>query len=164
MSWNNDFGPGMRVGTMLLLACTPCVGAGGGDFLQGRRHPKDGPLRENPGLPEARTHVSPGGSSHRTPGLGHWRPCSCSSHCPWPVLLAGRGNGIRLLHKSQPCLLVSSQGHLPGTRSGQALGSLKLQGEVKDVRLPETALCLRGRRYAGPKGEARAGVSSPPNE
>lgn len=116
---------------------------------------------ENPGWREERTHVSPGGSNCRTPGLGHWRLCSCSSHRPWPALSAGRGSGIRLRHKPQPRLLVSSRGHLPGARSLQALGSLKLQGQVKDMR-PRECTVLWGRRGAGPEGEACSGLRCPP--
>lgn len=106
---------------------------------------------ENPGRPGG-TYFSPGGSRHRMPGLGRWRLYSCSCRRPSPGLSAGRGNGICRLHRPQRCLLVSSRGHLPGTRSPRALGSLKLQGQVKDVRLLEST--------GGPWTQGKSSVGS----
>lgn len=118
-----------------------------------------GPPSRTQGGPEEGTHFSPGGSSHRTPGLGHWRLCSCSSRCPLSGLSAGRGNGPRHLHKSQWCLLVSSGGHLPETRSLGALGSLKLQGKGKAMRSLESTLHLWGGDGAAePEGRPQSGV------
>lgn len=107
------------------------------------KHPTEVLPQGTRGDLEECTHFSPGGSSHRTPGLGHWWLCSCSSRCPWPGLSGDRGNGLPQLHKPRWCLLFSSRGHRPGTRSLQASGFLKLQGQVKDGR-PPRARCTCG--------------------
>lgn len=114
------------------------------------------------GDPEGCTHFSPGVSSHRTPGLGRWRLCSCSSRCPSPGLSAGRGNGTCHLHKPQWCLLVSSRGHLPGTRSLRVLGFLKLQGQMKEVRRPESIPGLWGMGGPNLREELSLACSCPP--